>query len=853
MKKISTLLLLGGFGVFPQANSMTLTPVSSVDGADVSINYSISNNSDNLSNTFLSDEAINFKFNIAVGKNDIGKTGKLYLLAQVNTDWYQYTASGWQVWDQQDGSLQPFKSKTLEQKERIKILKNNSLSAGEYLVYAGYQVEGDDEIFYNSSSASMVVFNEKVATLHQVKNKLSLANFFAHGSSFRGNPSIPPQEMMPDSADASPVAATPTPPPVMNNDGMNNASSTTSQTNLQEVGVDEADRVKTDGEQLYALENCESDRKKQCIASYTIQANPATNIELGQLEMNAGMDQNGDEFNQNENGSLYLSEINDKKHLIHLDNSSNFGVFDSWYAPSNWQNNKTDITFVDISQPENMQAKTHVSIDAALVSSRLVDGVLYLVTRKNPYFDFPLPVDSQPIASPPTDVIPPEPTSEPVTVSVEPVDPTQPAPVYNPQVPDNQSIEDLLPIISIDDVAGVPAVQATDCYIPNQNSHKFVDNTLMTVTAIPLDKPDQYYSTCIAGNIDTFYVSTKALYLTSSRHPVSMSGGTIFYEPGDSEMETEIHKFSLGEGKLDYRGSGAVQGHLGWDADKQSFRMGEHDGVLKIATSKGNTWDETSTSSVTALREAADSQTLEIIGTLDNLGKPGEKLYAARFIGARGYLVTFKQIDPLFVVDFTEPEQPKILGELEVNGFSDYLQPIGENYLLGIGKDAIAVEGEDAAWYQGVKVSLFDVSDGDNLREVESIVLGKRGTETTVSTDHHGLAWLPSGDSSTLAIPVQLNEQESSEGFDDYSQPSAFYNWTHTGLYTFNINTGDNPGIELEGKLITDTPPEICNEPGNSCSFIGEQIYNDRAVIQEDSVHYIHNNAVHSSALDDLN
>ncbi len=835
MKKTTTLLFLGGFGLFPHANAMTLTPISLADEASgASIKHRISNNRDNLSNTFLSNEAINFKFHINVGNNDVGKAGKLYLFAQYNTDWYQYTSSGWQIWDKQNVSLQPFKSKVLEKDEIIKVLENKILPAGEYLVHVGYQVEGDMKIFYNSSSAPMVVFNEDVSTLHQVKNELLLASFFARGSLFGGG-------LLPPDPIPAPVAA-PAAPAEPQAEAASDSTASVSQTNLQEVGVDEADLVKADGERLYALENCEFDRNKQCITSYTIQANPATNIELGQLEINAGRDQKG---------SLYLAKVDDKKHLIHLNNSASFGVFDSWYEPSFWQNNKTDITFVDISQPENMQAKTHVSLDTSLISSRLIDDVLYLVTRKNPYFEFRQPVDSQPEI--PQPISPPS-SSEQVPEPVSPpIDTSQPSQEYNPLVPENQDINDLLPLISIDNSNGVPVVDATDCFIPRQNSIKGVDNTLITVTAIPLSSPEQHYSTCIAGNIDTFYVSTKALYLTSSRYPSSLVGMSLFYEPGDSEMETEIHKFALGEGTLDYRGSGTVQGHLGWDADKQPFRMGEHEDILKVATSKGNTGDETSTSSVTALREAADNQSLEIISTLDNLGKPGEKLYAARFIGARGYLVTFKEIDPLFVIDFTQPEQPKILGELEVNGFSDYLQPIGENYLLGIGKDAIAVEGEDAAWSQGVKLSLFDVSDGDNLREIESIVLGKRGTETTVSTDHHGLAWLASGDSSILAIPVKLNEHESSDDFEDYSQPSAFYNWTHTGLYTFNINTGDNPGIELEGKLITDASLEICNKPGNHCSFVGEQIHNDRAVIQEDSVHYIHNNSVYSSALADLN
>ena len=180
--------------------------------------------------------------------------------------------------------------------------------------------------------------------------------------------------------------------------------------------------------------------------------------------------------------------------------------------------------------------------------------------------------------------------------------------------------------------------------------------------------------------------------------------------------------------------------------------------------------------------------------------------------------------------------------------------PLVKNYLLGIGKDAITEPGNEFAWYQGVKLSLFDVSDGQNLREIKSIIIGKRGTESAILQDHHALAWLPSDtdNSATLAIPIQLHDRTSNRSNQGFNQFNAHYDWTHTGLYTFNISTDTAPDIELLGKLITDQPPEICIEPGNSCYLQGQQTRNDRAVIQGNSVHYIHNNEVFSSAIADL-
>lgn len=804
MRKIIRLFVISSFGILSQANSTSFVPITTnTKGQDLGFTYSIQNKDSLASNTFLSTEAMKLQFDISIGNEDVGKMGSLFLVAKYNDNWYQRNAEGvWQPWDREETTLQAFTRKKLEKQEIISVLESETLPAGEFLVYGGYKNE-DDQLFYNNTSASMVVFEQEAAALHQIKNKPLLASFFARGQALQS-------QLVPSaSLDVASGAA----------------ESSVSQTNLQEIGVDEGDRIKTDGEQLYALETCGSDQDKQCITSYSITAEPAASTQLDQLKIDA---------NAWQQGELYLSKIKDSKHLIHLSNSQNQPIFDIWFSSFYWQDNSTEIKFVDVSQPENMRSTIHISLDTSLISSRLVDNVLYLVTRKNSFFSYPQPV--------------PEPL---ISTSAEFI---ATSPSDNPTVPEDQDIDDLLPIISFNDGSkDVPVVKATDCYIPSQNSIKPVNNTLITITAIPLDDPKSHYSTCIAGTTDTFYMSTESLYLATSRYPYTLVGNEIVY-PGDNfEMTTEIHKFALAKEKLEYRGSGSVPGHLGWEPNKQPFRMGEYEGVLKVATSKGDTWTGNPTTRVGVLREVPGSQKLEEIGFLDNLGKPGERLFAARFIKNRGYLVTFRQTDPLYVLDFSLPEKPISIGALEIEGYSDYLHPIGENYLLGIGKDAVADDDADrGAWVQGVKLSLFDVSNAENLREMDSIVLGKRGSESTVLYDHHALAWLASGDTATLAIPVQLNDTETISSGQDYSHPSAYYGWSHTGLYTFKINTGENPGIKLEGRLITDLASDDCENGVEFCYTEGQSTQNDRAVIQDDSVHYIHNNSVISSAISDL-
>ncbi|MCP4692304.1 MAG: hypothetical protein GY859_29940, partial [Desulfobacterales bacterium] len=176
---------------------------------------------------------------------------------------------------------------------------------------------------------------------------------------------------------------------------------------------------------------------------------------------------------------------------------------------------------------------------------------------------------------------------------------------------------------------------------------------------------------------------------------------------------TDLHKFNLTENGPVYRGSGSAPGNLGWEEDKKPFRMSHYNGVMRVATSLGDDWSGTSTTRLTLLREnpAATGDVLEEISHIDGIGEAGERLYAVRFLGARAYMVTFRVTDPVYVFDLSDPENPLQKGELHIDGYSDYLHPIGETLLLGIGKDAVPDDGSNdfggrGAWYQGVKLSL---------------------------------------------------------------------------------------------------------------------------------------------------
>ncbi len=784
------------------------------------------------SNTFLSDEAIQLKFNFAVPQTHQGKNANLYLIAKYNDSYYMRTPTGWTPWNLVSASLQTFQSKILAKEENIEVLNHATLPAGEYLVYAGYQLAGEDNLYFNAVPATLAIFDKGSAALHKVRNKEILTEFFDRGSNgfnkgFGGG--------------FSPVASfspAPTPTPsLVNTAATDSAGSSTpvSQTNLQELGVDESDRIKAKGEQLFALETCLLDSSKQCLSAYRMTAEPAGTQKLGQLNL---------DMNNYSNGQLYLPATPNQESpqkLVYLNSSFNYPVFSFWFSPYFWGNNQTHIALLDVSQPENMQVKQKITLNSALISSRMLNNVLYLVTRKNPQYTF----------TPPKPVALGAPASENVTAKAPDLV-LLPAP--QPEPPSTKDADNLLPTISFDQDPATPLVKSEDCYIPAQSSDKVVDNTLILVTAIPLDNPKQHYSVCVAGNIDTFYMSTQAIYLASSKYPYQLNGSNIVYSAQPQELSTQIHKFALGANTLNYKGSGDVPGHLGWNSDKQPFRMGEYNNILKIATSLGQTWDASSRTRVGVLQEDSASQSLKEIAHLDNLGKPGEQLYAARFIQNRGYLVTFKNTDPLYVLDFKEPSKPEILGELHANGYSDYLHPIGENYLLGIGKDASpsnsATDNDRFAWYQGVKLALYDVTDGNSLKEVDSLIIGKRGTQSAALYDHHALAWLANGTQATLALPIELHNNRYPENYNtynynyDYNLPSTYYDWTHTGLYLFSVDTGSKPSLSLSRRIIADA-----NNPKYYGDYTGASTDNDRAVIQGGSVHYLHNNRILSSPI----
>lgn len=242
----------------------------------------------------------------------------------------------------------------------------------------------------------------------------------------------------------------------------------------------------------------------------------------------------------------------------------------------------------------------------------------------------------------------------------------------------------------------------------------------------------------VITNGQTVYASTDRLTVATPRYPEWdwRTGAPI----GDEKVSTALHSFDITDPvRATYVASGSVDGTL-----LNRYSLSEHRGYLRVATTRqvGQDWNDTQ-SAIVVLAERDGA--LAEVGRVDGLGKT-EQIYAVRYQGDLAYVVTFRQIDPLYVIDLTDPFAPVARGELKIPGFSSYLHPLGDGLLLGIGQDAT-----DQGRTTGLQVSLFDVADLDDPQRIDTLALGGEGSSSTVQWDPRAFTmW-----DGTALIPVE--------------------------------------------------------------------------------------------------
>ena len=255
---------------------------------------------------------------------------------------------------------------------------------------------------------------------------------------------------------------------------------------------------------------------------------------------------------------------------------------------------------------------------------------------------------------------------------------------FYPQINDADQIDTYVPAVN------GARLESTDIYLPEyQNSSSY-----LVISSVSNRRPDEVIDKkAIVSAADNFYVSNDNIYIANANWS------------SDTAM-TQILKFSCQKGKIRAKGAADLKGFL-----NDSFSMNEYNGYIRIVLTDYS--GDTQTNALYVLDDA-----LEVCGSITDIAE-GEEIRSARFLGDTGYFVTFKETDPLFSVDLSDPAEPKVLGELKITGFSSYLHFYGENKLLGVGNE---VDPETGA-YTGIKLAMFDVSDPSNVKQLHKFVI----------------------------------------------------------------------------------------------------------------------------------
>jgi len=474
-----------------------------------------------------------------------------------------------------------------------------------------------------------------------------------------------------------------------------------SETNVQEAGIDEPDFIKTNGQIIAVLQ----DNTLHVIDPESGSSDPLSSLRLDGLGWGSEMFLEGER--------VWVMARTDMYSLSPL--TARMIPEGSWEP-------HTTIVEIDITDPTQPIQVASMVIEGSYVSARVVNDIARIV-----------------VSSPPSDlpfVTPQGPSAEEVALAA------------NKQAIVGTTIENWVPSYVYESKEGnVTQGQLVDC---KQVSHpsKFSGFTSLSVLDVELTsdmKPPAATSVLTDG--ETVYASPENLYISTTDYPEIVPFPEENSQNIEKEYLTSIHQFTMKPGeKTEYKASIEVKGHL-----LNQFAMSEHAGNLRVATTLGAPWgfDESNESVVTVI-EISDEGLTEV-GQVGGMGK-GERIFAVRFVGNLGYVVTFRQTDPFYTLDLTDPKTPKVRGELKITGYSGYLHPIEENLILGIGQEATE-EGATT----GTKAALYDVEDLDNPKVITTWSPGSG--RSSAEWDHHAFLWWPPEGIAVLPIRDWRNDK----------------------------------------------------------------------------------------------
>ncbi|KIL43478.1 hypothetical protein KP77_31840 [Jeotgalibacillus alimentarius] len=455
--------------------------------------------------------------------------------------------------------------------------------------------------------------------------------------------------------------------------------------------------------------------------------------------------------------TIPLSEGNFYGTELYLQDDLLVVVGDYWYSEPGQEISTTTAKIYNVADPAAPSMSREFSSEGYLASSRMVGDILYMVTNHHPN----------------------------VWIMQEETD----AEVrLQPYIKDS-AVSDEFFEQPVDQIQKLPETDSAE---------------YATISAIPVNEPETEATVhSYLGSSGQLYMSAENLYIAAAQY--SFFTTMEIMPAGGMNDETEIYKFSIDGLDVQFAAQGKVPGRV-----LNQFSMDEYNGYFRVATTDGSMWseDQPSTNNLYIL----DSQ-MALTGSVEDLA-PGERIYSARFMGDKAYIVTFRETDPLFVIDTVDPANPEVLGELKIPGFSSYLHPLGENHLIGFGTETSLEESKPGeapiVRQEGMKISLFDITDFNNPVEKDVEVIGGRGTYSPIQYDHKAL--FRHNERGLYGFPVMLYDGENEMGLEFVGQGALMYSIT-------------TDGIELAAEYLDEKDPDQLYEEYES--MVQRMIYVD--------------------------
>ncbi|WP_100011441.1 beta-propeller domain-containing protein [Lentibacillus sediminis] len=376
-------------------------------------------------------------------------------------------------------------------------------------------------------------------------------------------------------------------------------------------------------------------------------------------------------------------------------------------APMPVQQNLTTVHIYDISDKTALEKVREVSLEGMYKTSRKMDGQLYLTASHHPPFQ------------------------------IQQQDDAEARPFFKDTAVQSE---------------GAPVAFEDMYFFPESQ-----ENNYLLIASIDLQDLDEEAKVqTYLGASNEFYMSENNIYLAVNQYEKrDISKETNTSMIASPAVNTKIMQFVIDDGAVSYQTSTVVPGRL-----INQFAMDERDGVFRVATTKGEMWGPPEQEPSTNNLYTFDTS-LNPLGKVEGLAE-GERIYSVRFMDQVAYMVTFRQVDPLFVIDLSNPQDPEVLGELKIPGFSNYLHPLDEDHVIGFGQHTTLQQlqnGEEPiVRTEGLKISVFDVSDPENPKEKYSKVIGESGSYSELNHDHRALFQQPN--SSLYGFPATLFNSE---------------------------------------------------------------------------------------------